>query len=52
MSMPVDWPVSQNIEGVLGTIDGLLDSTYIKGLIPKLMKPLDNIVIFAYKVLI
>lgn len=49
MSMTVNWPVSQNIEGVLGTMNDMFDSTYVKGLIPKLMQPLDNIVIFAYK---
>jgi len=48
MKTLVEWPVPHSIEGILGTMNNELDSTYIKGMLPKLMKPLNNTVIFAY----
>jgi signal transduction histidine kinase len=44
-----EWPVPQSVEGVLGTVNGELDAAYIRGLLPKLMTPVDSTVIFAYR---
>jgi|GEM_PF-5942514 len=42
-----EWPVAHSMEGIFGVAGNLIDSKYIKGWLPELMKPLNNVVVFA-----